>query len=175
MTEMIFKELAIDTIMSQPPEPHYPSWYAELIRNLSPVEPNLDEWCTGCKEYDSEHHSCPRFNRVIRETLKDMKNRTIEEICDYWDNESNYCTLNKPSVIDALCDNCDNPQAVCAHYPCKQYLALEKLLVVKMKDDYDPCDECREYGDDYYYDSDGDLMQRCYDCPLRERERCKDE
>lgn len=48
--------------------------------------------------------------------------------CDYWDNESNYCTLNKPSVIDVLCDNCDNMQAVCAHYPCKQYLALEKQL-----------------------------------------------
>lgn len=71
MSEMIYKELAIDTIMSQPPEPHYPAWYAELIRNLSPVEPNLDEWCTDCKEYDSEHHCCPRFNRVIRETLKE--------------------------------------------------------------------------------------------------------
>lgn len=30
-----------------------------------------DEWCTGCKEYDTEKHCCPRFNRVIRETLNE--------------------------------------------------------------------------------------------------------
>ena len=29
-----------------------------------------DEWCTGCKEYDTEKKCCPRFNRVIREALK---------------------------------------------------------------------------------------------------------
>ena len=32
--------------------------------------------------------------------------------------------------------------------------------------DYDPCEECRINGDDYYYDEDGDLMMNCYDCPL---------
>ena len=30
----------------------------------------LDEWCTDCKEYDTEKKCCPRFNRVIREALK---------------------------------------------------------------------------------------------------------
>ena len=29
-----------------------------------------DEWCTGCKEYDTEKKCCPRFNRVIREAMK---------------------------------------------------------------------------------------------------------
>lgn len=29
-----------------------------------------DEWCTGCKEYDTEKKCCPRFNKVIREALK---------------------------------------------------------------------------------------------------------
>ena len=32
---------------------------------------NLDNWCTDCKEYDSDKHCCPRFNRVIRSALKD--------------------------------------------------------------------------------------------------------
>lgn len=32
--------------------------------------------------------------------------------------------------------------------------------------DYDPCDECHENGDDYYQDDDGDWMMRCHDCPL---------
>lgn len=29
-----------------------------------------DEWCTDCKEYDTEKKCCPRFNRVIREAMK---------------------------------------------------------------------------------------------------------
>lgn len=34
----------------------------------------LDEWCTDCKEYDKERHNCPRYNRVIREALEEVKN-----------------------------------------------------------------------------------------------------
>ena len=30
-----------------------------------------DEWCTGCKEYDTEKKCCPRFNRVIRGAVAD--------------------------------------------------------------------------------------------------------
>lgn len=37
------------------------------------AQPGLDEWCTNCKEYDQEKHCCPRWNRVIRETLKDAQ------------------------------------------------------------------------------------------------------
>lgn len=29
----------------------------------------LDEWCMDCKEYDHERKCCPRYNRVIRQTL----------------------------------------------------------------------------------------------------------
>jgi len=36
-------------------------------------EPNYNEWCTDCKEYDHERHCCPRFNRVIQNTLKEME------------------------------------------------------------------------------------------------------
>lgn len=43
------------------------------IKALEQPEQHYDEWCTDCKEYDHERHCCPRFNRVIRETLKDCK------------------------------------------------------------------------------------------------------
>ena len=37
-------------------------------------------------------------------------------------------------------------------------------------DDFDDylarCAECRTYGDDYYYDKDGDLISNCCDCPM---------
>lgn len=41
------------------------------LRGLPSAQPDLNEWCTDCKEYDAEKHHCPRFNRVIREALKD--------------------------------------------------------------------------------------------------------
>ena len=35
--------------------------------------------------------------------------------------------ISRQAAVDALCDNCNNTKAVCAHYPCKQYIAVEKL------------------------------------------------
>lgn len=33
---------------------------------------DFDEWCDDCKEYDHERHCCPRWNRVIRDTVKEV-------------------------------------------------------------------------------------------------------
>lgn len=46
-----------------------------IIRALPSAQPDLDEWCTDCKEYDSEKHHCPRYNKVIREALKGAEPR----------------------------------------------------------------------------------------------------
>ena len=35
-----------------------------------------------------------------------------------------------------------------------------------MGEDYDVCYECGGYGDDYYVNSDGELVCRCSDCPF---------
>ena len=43
------------------------------LSTMPSTQPPLDEWCTDCKEYDKEKHCCPRWNRVIRETLKDAQ------------------------------------------------------------------------------------------------------
>ena len=45
------------------------------IGNLPSAQPelNYDEWCIDCKEYNKEKHCCPRWNKVIRETLKDAQ------------------------------------------------------------------------------------------------------
>ena len=49
----------------------------EVLRSLPPVqlEQHYDEWCTGCKEYDQKRHNCPRWNKVIRQTLKDIEQK----------------------------------------------------------------------------------------------------
>lgn len=31
------------------------------------------EWCHDCKEYDTEKHCCPRFNKVIRQTVAELE------------------------------------------------------------------------------------------------------
>lgn len=36
-------------------------------------EPHYDEWCTDCKEYNQELHYCPRWNKVIKQTVEDLK------------------------------------------------------------------------------------------------------
>lgn len=43
------------------------------IEDLPSAHPELDKWCTDCKEYDHERHCCPRYNRVIRETLAEIR------------------------------------------------------------------------------------------------------
>lgn len=44
------------------------------------AQPELNEWCHDCKEYDKEHHCCPRWNRVIRTTLEEAQpDKTYEQ------------------------------------------------------------------------------------------------
>ena len=35
--------------------------------------------------------------------------------------------------------------------------------------EYDPCDDCTAYGDDYYTDENGEMQSSCYDCPFYNR------
>lgn len=46
------------------------------IEEAPTIEPeyNMDEWCTDCKEYDQERHCCPKYNRVIRDAVDEVKN-----------------------------------------------------------------------------------------------------
>ena len=46
---------------------------ASCVYNLPSAQPDLDEWCTDCKEYDQEKHCCPRWNRVIRKTAEEVR------------------------------------------------------------------------------------------------------
>ena len=49
--------------------------YCAELGKLSSVQPEADEWCTTCKEYDHEKHCCPRFRKVIRMTVQDIEER----------------------------------------------------------------------------------------------------
>ena len=47
-TDTISRQEAIDEILGQPPEPHYPSWYAEQIKRLPSAQPEIIR-CKDCK------------------------------------------------------------------------------------------------------------------------------
>ena len=40
MSDLIDRQAALDAIMGQPPEPHYPSWYAAQIEKIPAVQPD---------------------------------------------------------------------------------------------------------------------------------------
>ena len=81
------------------------------IKGLPAVqhEPQYDEWCTDCKEYDHERHCCPRWNRVIQETLKDAQ---AERKKGEWtkDNSCPFCGFlpwyEKDIHTLSFCPNC---------------------------------------------------------------------
>ena len=50
--------------------------WLDLVK-LPSAQPDLDEWCTDCKEYDTERNCCPRFNKVIREALKEAQPEVV--------------------------------------------------------------------------------------------------
>ena len=75
--------------------------YAEILQRY--IEPDLDEWCEDCKEYDRERHCCPRFNRVIRETVDEVKETAEEDAI-----HDEYVRLHTPEVaaLGLLCEEC---------------------------------------------------------------------
>ncbi len=80
MSDLIERKAAIDAINHIcPVDTEYDCTLLDrvdvryVLSDLPSADPGLDEWCTECKEYDQERHCCPRWNRVIRQTLKDAE------------------------------------------------------------------------------------------------------
>lgn len=53
---LIDRQAAIKKILGQPPEPHYPSWYAEQIMELPPAVPKTGKWID---HRDEGYVECP--------------------------------------------------------------------------------------------------------------------
>ena len=62
MGEMIDKQEAIDVILGQPPELHYPSWYAGQIRSMPPAQPKRikSKWMISSDGYYPYCSVCKR-------------------------------------------------------------------------------------------------------------------
>ena len=73
MSDLIDRQVVITAIEKNAYRHTYLDQIVDIIKALPSAQPEIDEWCTDCKEYDQEKHCCPRFNRVIRNALKDAQ------------------------------------------------------------------------------------------------------
>jgi hypothetical protein len=74
----------------------------ELPVTFIQPEYNTSEWCHDCSEYNHDKHCCPRFNKVIRNTVEEMKEPKTGHWISYWDEEAR-CYVYK-------CPECGNKQ-----------------------------------------------------------------
>ena len=74
MAEYIERESAIEAIMSDPPDAHYPSWYIDRIKTLSAADVVKVVRCCNCEFHDHDG---------------------ISGYCNYWrrwSNMSDFCS-----------------------------------------------------------------------------------
>ena len=64
MNEYILKQDAIDTIMGQPPDAHYSSWYAAQIEELPSADVAPVVRCKDCKSRRIDGY-CTKFQNNI--------------------------------------------------------------------------------------------------------------
>jgi hypothetical protein len=56
---------------------------------------NPDEWCHDCSEYNQDKHCCPRFNKVIRNAVKEMKEPKMGHwIDDEFGSKCSWCGIH---------------------------------------------------------------------------------
>lgn len=56
MANYIDRQAAIEKILGQPPEPHYPSWYAEQIKELPTAQLEIIR-CKDCEWWEKQKDS----------------------------------------------------------------------------------------------------------------------
>jgi len=46
------------------------------LKRLPSAEEESFEWCDTCKEYDQEKHCCPRWSKIINQTVEEIRGTT---------------------------------------------------------------------------------------------------
>ena len=70
MNDLISRQAAIDVVKGID---RYFVRYIEELPSAQTDERMLHESCTDCPLYDKDRHSCPRFNKVIPVTLRELQ------------------------------------------------------------------------------------------------------
>ena len=74
--EYIERKAALRSILGQPPDAHYPGWYADLIKGIPAADVVPVVRCKDCKHYTDfdasnckrlKFHFCNKFGNITRE------------------------------------------------------------------------------------------------------------
>ena len=88
MAEYIEREAAIEAIMSEPTEAHYPSWYAEKIKAIPAADVAPVVRCKDCKHWK---HSWSKAGN----SFSDMEYIGGCEFSNYYRRESDFCSYGE--------------------------------------------------------------------------------
>ena len=69
MSDLISRQAAINKILGQPPEPHYPSWYAEQIKELPSAQPETGKWISADAIFGGVPFYCSECGQNTRDTV----------------------------------------------------------------------------------------------------------
>ena len=69
MSDLISRQAAINKILGQPPEPHYPSWYAEQIKELPSAQPKKGRWISADAIFGGVPFYCSECGENTRDTV----------------------------------------------------------------------------------------------------------
>ena len=61
MSDLISRQAAIEAIMGEPTDAHYPSWYAAQIEKLPAAQPEIIR-CKDCRYYQDNNDGYPHIN-----------------------------------------------------------------------------------------------------------------
>lgn len=144
MDDMILRQQAIDGFYEMASDMDHlctVSDYVSFLESLPSVHP---ERCEDCANFCKARLLIPQSESS--ETKQD----------------SSDCIIRN-AAIDALCDNCDTVDSVCAHFPCKRYISIENLPSVQPE--IIRCKDCK-YCDSYIAEitSDGNMERIEYRC-----------
>ena len=84
MDDLISRQAAIDAIMGQPPEPHYPTWYAAQIEKLPAVQPDhIADVSKKVERTDETAQNVSDSDLISREAVIDALAKFVPyAICD---------------------------------------------------------------------------------------------
>ena len=141
-TDLISRQAAIDAVWDRMGKGEtkigdtFIECFEMILKALPSAQPDLDEWCYDCKEYDAERHCCPRFNRVIREAVEEAKE---ERKMGKWieDAETYYKAVNeKGGGVDE-----NTPYFTEDYIVCPECLTMFSVID-NCTEDFDFCPKC---------------------------------
>lgn len=93
MAEYLNKQTALDAILAEYPDAHYPEWYAAKIKALPAADVAPVVHCRDCKHFNHEHMECE--NEAVSTDHEGgaqySLNFWLDDFCSYGERKDGEC------------------------------------------------------------------------------------